>query len=194
MQQTFEKFSELIDRRLSAKIYTTEDSVRYTFFSALTVKSIVPESIVLEYPHPHIAGAEIDTWIFQSGGLPIAMEFKYDRKIPSEGNSPRTHKAGKLFNDLFRLSHLHDNRAAECYFIYLTDNEMSDYMMNPQNKVIEFFDLKPNAIFQIDQAFISDKSSTFRKAAGQYPTSVKIKCAYRSDYADLHCLRIYQIV
>ena len=66
---------------------------------------------------------------------PTAIEFKYDRTIPSEKNAPRTQKAGKIFNDLRRLAMLD----AKGVFVYLTDREMGTYLSNPANGLSDFF-------------------------------------------------------
>lgn len=98
-QETWERFAELLGRRLTKGVFTTEDSVRYTFFTALLEwERLAPEDIVLEHRHPTIASALIDTWIPQLNGAGFAFEFKYDRDIPSGKNSPRTQRAGKKFS------------------------------------------------------------------------------------------------
>lgn len=55
MHEVFTGFSELLQERLAQKIYTTEDFVRYTFFTALlnkvTVRTI---EVILEYLHPNV--------------------------------------------------------------------------------------------------------------------------------------------
>jgi len=83
--QALESFAELIDQRIKRGACTTEDSVRYTFFVALTAAlGIAPDELVLEQAHPRIRGAEIDTFIPDLGGRAVAVEFKYDRAVPSE--------------------------------------------------------------------------------------------------------------
>ncbi|NMX21939.1 hypothetical protein C5S30_05815 [ANME-1 cluster archaeon GoMg4] len=105
MKNVLEGFSTLLRERLS-KTYTTEDSVRYTFFITLLKQTnIAHHEIILEYPHPEISGAKIDTYIpSTSERKGITLEFKYDRQIPSGKHSPRPQKAGKLFNDIYKLS------------------------------------------------------------------------------------------
>lgn len=171
LHATLERFSDLLSVRLIKRIFTTEDSVRYTFFTALLQQSgLKPEDVVLECPHPSIAGAEIDTWIpsFEAGGL--AIEFKYDRDIPSGKNTPRTQKAGKVFHDLYRLGQI--KNGARCLFIYLTGPEMASYFSNPSNGLTEFFSLPQGRTFPIDSAFMSGKSSTFASSVGKAPDVV----------------------
>jgi hypothetical protein len=64
IDDVFSKFSELLGDRFFKAITTTEDSVRYTLFFCLTKHwDIDPSDIVLEYPHPRISGAEVDTYV-----------------------------------------------------------------------------------------------------------------------------------
>jgi hypothetical protein len=66
-----------------------------------------PEDIVLEHDHASIARAKIDTWIPDYAGRSYAIEFKYDRPIPSKLNPPLTQKAGQVLRDVFRLAQAH---------------------------------------------------------------------------------------
>ena len=84
LDETFELFSKYLQTRLLKNVYCTEDSVRYTFFAALLRSTnLNPEDLILEY-HPNIPNAEIDTFIPSYDGTGVVMEFKYDRKIPSQ--------------------------------------------------------------------------------------------------------------
>ena len=77
-------FADLLRVRFENAVPTTEDSVRYTFFAGLLRAGLQPHEIVLEHRHDAIAGAEIDTFIPGIGtGPAVAIEFKYDRGIPS---------------------------------------------------------------------------------------------------------------
>jgi hypothetical protein len=71
-------FADFLNTRLSTGAFTTEDSVRYCLFLALLeVGGVAPEQLLLEYPHPVIKGAEIDTWIAKTDSTPgFAAEFK----------------------------------------------------------------------------------------------------------------------
>lgn len=62
MKSVFALFGDMLETRLLNEVFSTEDSVRYTFFAALLgAGALRPEQIILEYPHPVIARAEIDT-------------------------------------------------------------------------------------------------------------------------------------
>jgi hypothetical protein len=64
LNKTFQLFTEYMKLRFMKNVLCTEDSVRYTFFaSLLKTTTLNPEDIILEYPHPSIRGAEVDTVI-----------------------------------------------------------------------------------------------------------------------------------
>jgi hypothetical protein len=128
----FSAFSNHLQLRLSKGIYTTEDSVRYSFFAAVLANtSLSPADIVLEFPHNTICGAEIDTYIPVFNAGEVIIEFKYDRAIPSKKNPPLTQKAGKLFGDIRRLLAFRTVLPAPLrLFVYLTDQHMATHMTN----------------------------------------------------------------
>lgn len=93
--KVFEKFENYLRERIGTGLHLTEDSVRYSFFAALTDScSIRQHEIVLELPHPSIPNAEIDTYI-KSPELDAYIEFKFHRI--SNSTSPKPQKAGSLF-------------------------------------------------------------------------------------------------
>ncbi|NDB47124.1 MAG: hypothetical protein EB163_07530, partial [Nitrososphaeria archaeon] len=156
IESIFPKFGEFLDERLTKQVFTTEDSIRYTFFYCLTQYfSLKHTEIILEYPHPKIKGAEIDTFIKTDTGNSQVFEFKYDRSIPSERNIPKTMKAGKLFADIFRLSlYKQAYPEAKCFFIYVTDREMAVYFRNDDNNLVDFFDKTNENTLTIDENYI----------------------------------------
>jgi len=83
-----DRFIELLSRRLSLSIPTSEDAVRYTFFAALAEAGMEPEKLILEYQHPDIEAAKVDAVILGDAGQPkVAIEFKYDRR--NRGGTPQ---------------------------------------------------------------------------------------------------------
>jgi hypothetical protein len=194
MKEVLEKFSILLRNRLGSKILSTEDSIRYTFFAALLKKTnIASNEIIFEYPHPKISGAKIDTYIpstLERRGL--ILEFKYDREIPSGKNSPRPQKAGKLFNDIYRLTKFDVDPRATLWFIYLTDSEMATYLRNERNGLVDFFELPFGSILRVDEKYISSKSSTFQGAVGGF-FNADIKSIWTEEMPNRHMLRIYEI-
>lgn len=192
MLNIFKSFSSCLENRIINGIHTTEDSVRYTFFYSLIQNKLQPEDLVLEYPHPNISGAEIDTWIPSYSGNAYAIEFKYHRKLNSKKNRPRTEQAGGTFSDVRRLS-LITTGNLRCVFIYFTDVEMQGYFRNPSNGVSSFFDLEVGSYFDINQSFLGARAKSFQRAAGGN-FSARVKCLLSDDLHDQHSLRIYEVL
>lgn len=195
MKEVLNEFSSLLKKRLLSNAYTTKDSVRYTFFTALLKKTnISPHEVILEYPHPRISMAEIDTYIpSTSERAGLVVEFKYDRRIPSGKNTPMPQKAGKLFNDIYRLAQFDTDPNATLWLIYFTDDEMANYLRNPINGLVDFFDLSVEEALIIDDNYISSKSPTFRGGIGG-PINRKIKTIWSETMPNQHEVRVYEIL
>jgi len=186
-----ERFGELLHTRLESDVLTTEDSVRYTFFAALLEKGGIDcHNVIMEYRHPSIPGAEVDTWIPSIDGSGLAVEFKYDRDIPSGRNAPRTQKAGKVFHDLYRLGKIeaHMRRV----FVYLTGPEMAGYFGNPTNGLTRFFLLPSGESLAIDSAFMAGKSVTFTASVGE-PPNVLVTGLYSRSLPRLHHVQAHEV-
>jgi hypothetical protein len=200
IQKVFQTFSELIHSRLKNGVYTTEDSIRYTFFAALLRETeLRPEDVVLEerHPHPEKTGAEIDTWILSAEDrCGFALEFKYDRKIPSKKNAPKTQKAGKVFHDLYRLSLLPTD--VKRFFVYVADPEMVAYFRKCSNGFAKFFDLGVEASMHIDSAYFQNRSKTLKNSLGTLPVgtfpSIDVVTRYSEILPDEHQLRIFEVL
>ncbi|HJV45277.1 MAG TPA: hypothetical protein VJ824_06075, partial [Bacillota bacterium] len=105
MERAICGFVEALRLRLDKGVFTTEDSVRYTFFTTLMNElNVQPYEVILENLHPSIERIKVDTYIPSTTNRKgLVSEFKYDREIPSGKNAPRPHKAGKVFADIYRL-------------------------------------------------------------------------------------------
>ncbi len=195
MRSIFADFAELLDQRLNGDVFTTEDSVRYTFFLALLKNSFCQHTdIVLEMPHPTIPKAEVDLFIRgEDQRASSAFEFKFDRPIPSEKNSPRTQKAGAVFKDLFRLARVPMDKAQQRFFIYLTANEMADYFRNPQNRLLSFFELPEGQTYSLTTEFVKQQPATFQAAIGEWLIPCVVVSVHRCNLSRQFALRIYQI-
>lgn len=194
-ERSVASFIELINERLEYSVFTTEDSVRYTFFAALLKNGAVPRQVILEYPHPKIKGAAIDTWITPTkeiAGSAIAIEFKYDRPIPSGYNQPKTQKAGSVFKDLQRQALLAEDADVVPYFVYLTTVEMAKYFDNPKNGFGRLWNLEKGEQLNIDERFPNDKSKTFRAQIMAIKPFTVIGVA-SSVLAGAHYLKVYQL-
>jgi hypothetical protein len=191
----FKDFATLLEERLYADIFTTEDSVRYTFFHALLSGGFCNHTeITLELPHPTIAKAKIDLFIQPSDQRPSsAFEFKYDRPIPSKKNAPRTQKAGAVFKDLFRLARIPVETASIRVLIYLASQEMQDYFSNPNNGLSAFYNQAIGNPYQVTSDMMTSKASTFRSVVEDWFTPISVTCLYRRDLSRQHAMRIFQV-
>ena len=192
IERIFSDFGDLLQLRFSEGVPTTEDSIRYTLFAAMLGRDIQPHEVVLEYPHPAIDRAKIDTWIPACFGEPIAIEFKYDRDPPGGKNQPKTQKAGAAFKDLSRL--LRASTATKCtsYFVYVTTREMALYFRNSRNGHDELFDLMPGASIDLQGRYFKDKPATFLSSSGGAFEASIIGILGR-DLANEHALRIWEV-
>lgn len=186
-------FSCLLEQRLDARVFTTEDSIRYTFFAVLLRSGIRPERIILEDKHPYIKQAKVDTVILSAdySSREIAMEFKYDRANPSGTGQPMTQQAGMIFLDLARLLKLRS--VAARYFVYVTDEGLARYLASPRNRFSDFFDLSSGSELKLDKGFFSGRSRTFRESMGGRPVLATVKCMISRDLPRNHHLRIYEV-
>jgi hypothetical protein len=191
LQSALERFGELLHTRLEKGVFTTEDAVRYTFFAALLQSgSFHPHEVIPEFRHPAIAGAQIDTWIPSFDGRGLAVEFKYDRDIPSGRNAPRTHKAGKIFHDLYRLGEI--GSEIHRVFVYLAGPEMSQYFTNAANRLTAFFALPRGHSLIVDSAFVAGRSPTFTAALGATP-NIAVSALYSRSLPRSHEVRVYEV-
>jgi len=195
VKTVFSDFAALLEQRLTSEVFTTEDSVRYTFFYALLKNNFCQHTeVILEKTHPTISKAELDLFICASEEHPsAAFEFKFDRPIPSEKNAPRTQKAGAVFKDLFRLACVPAAEAQQRFFIYLTANEMADYFRNPQNQLQSFFELPEGKTYSLTPEFVKGLASTFQSVVGEWVTPCTVIGVYRRNLSHQFALRIYQV-
>lgn len=195
LEKTFTNFDDLLSQRFQDDIVTNEDSVRYLFFHCLNkYMKIEPNEIVLEYPYENIKGAKLDTFIPPKKGRGgYAFEFKFDRKNVNSRNSPRSMQAGKVFADIFRLN-MFNVKNIRKYLIYVTDSEMKKYFNNKNNGLYDFYNLEVGNKFEINMEYISDKSNTFIKNAGNYAAPVLVKKRYESMDEDDYWIKIFEIL
>ena len=196
LQSAFQKFGDLLDTRFSKEVFTTEDSVRYTFFYAISSEfELVPHDIVLESVHPNIDGhKEIDMLIPEKKDCPeLVFEFKYDVKRRS--NSPRPLKAGHLFADIFRLFlYKKEHQKSKCFLIYVTDFEQANYLSKEENRLDDFFNLPTGQTLQINSDYVNNHSDTFVNAASTYEIhECKILSCLNMDLVNSNFIRIFEI-
>lgn len=193
MENVLTEFSTLLNKRLEAGVLTTEDSIRYTFFYALVLKSsTLPNEIILEYPHPAIPRAVIDTYIPSYQGTSLAIEFKYDREIPSGREIPKPQNAGELFKDMDRLARFSPKSYMNRIQIYVADSLMVTYFNNPENGHEAFFNLRQGSKMTIEESYLVGKPKTFVNSLMARP-SFDILCLWSEKLPRAHELRVFQI-
>jgi hypothetical protein len=198
MESLAKDFHKLLKERFENSVFTTERSVTYTFFATLVMHNYYkPHEILLEYEHPNISGyKKVDSFIPPSNNHDgLVMECKYDRKIPSGKNSPKPQKAGKIFNDLFRLASFTNEKNIAKWFIYLTDDEMTKYFNNTDNRLYDFFNLAQGKMLMIDSDYLNNKSQTFNKAINTNGIDkIYIRSILNNDLPNEHKIKIFEII
>lgn len=193
MIAVFEEFADLLDKRFGRGVVTTEDSVRYTFFAALLKAGVAPHEVVLEYPHPAIDRAKIDTWLPTYRNGSIAFEFKYDRDPPGGTNQPKTQKAGYVFKDLHRQVLVAKEIGVRSYFVYVTSEEMAVYFRNPNNGHFEFWGLEKGGDLDIDEHYFSNKTKTFLSTLGGI-FQAKVIGVFARTLSGGNYVRVYEVI
>jgi hypothetical protein len=195
MENEFIILSKLINERLFEGSYMSEDNIRYSLYSALIQRgNVFHTEISLEYPHPSIKRAQIDTYI-NGDSYPhgVAIEFKYDRSNPGGTNQNRTQRAGAFLADIFRLSLVPNTLAKTKYFVYLTDGEMHSYFCNPNNSLNKLYQLPNNVGFSLDDTLLSKLAKSATSRIGNLLNPCMAKGYYKNSLERNHELRVYSI-
>ena len=194
-QEVFQRFSQLLGERLVKGTGIEEDVVRYSLFASLTEKaSVLRGEILLEYGHPNIPRAKIDGYLPLNDKHGAAVwELKYDRRIPSGYNQPRSNKAGALINDVFRLGTFEIGDAIERLLIYLTDEEMKSYLTNTRNGFNVLFGLAPGGSFRIDRKFLDGRAPSVRNKVHCPLVACDAVARFTMSLPCVHELRVYEI-
>ncbi len=192
MNKIFKSSENLLNKRLTMGTYTTEDSVRYTFFLALKDHDTQPEHIILEDSHPKIDNALVDMSFPLANDKRPFFEFKYHRTPKDRKYKPWAKKCGQLFNDIYRQYRLSDDQN-EAYIIYIYTDEVKQYLnKNGYKHIIEEPDVT------IDDDFLQDRPKTMRECItlqqGQTCPEIHFKCEFKSELNQNHYLRIYKIL
>lgn len=195
-------FIHLLRQRFAANVFTTEDSVRYTFFAALLHHGIMPEQVVLEAPYQSILGAKLDTLVHCTPSSPqLALEFKYTRALRAGGGAvPRPMLAGKIFADLGRLLLWPDPAAR--YFIHVTGRELYNYLTVPHihgafgRSLLApiFTTLRPGSpSHDIDATSFVGLPDTFYKDMGLWPGPATLTVIAREALPQEHHLWVLKV-
>lgn len=193
MEGVWPHFTELLRTRLEADVFTTEDSIRYTFYFAFCAKTgIQPHEIVLEFPHPQIRRAQVDTYVPRFRGASLAVEFKYDRQIPSGQAIPKPQNAGELFKDMYRLARFHPDHPVRRLLVYIADPLMVVYFRNPANGHSRFFSLPQGESMSVQREYLRGKANTFVNSLGAEP-DFKLACVWRAGLPKGNELRVLEV-
>lgn len=186
----------MLRARLDARVFTTEDSIRYTFYAAAsTYAGVRPNEVVLEYPHPVITGAEVDTIMLATAERSsMAIEFKYDRGNPGGTNQNRTRRAASLLVDVFRLAKIPSNIAARRFFVYVTDAEMATYLKNPGNQLHGFFDLAGPAPLALGLGAWASFPQTFRSRVDPHACDCRVKAVFSAELTQDVSVRAFEVL
>ena len=188
------EFVEFLEKRFSSNIVITEDSIRYDLFQCLNENGVNSTTMVLEFPHPSLPRHEVDLVVVSKTNSPeIAIECKYDRKNKGGSNQNRTQRAGKLFQDIYKLKQIKKIYSnCRCFFIYITDDEMTHYLTREQNSFGDFFVLKPHQVFEIHENYLTFRADSFRDKLGDL-FSCKLKCVANVNVLN-NSLIIYEVL
>jgi len=192
LQTTIMRFSELLEIRLKNGVFTTEDAVRYTFFSALMeTTDLQPHHVIPEQPHPAMLGKKIDTYITGADICDIAMEFKYDRSSETESNSPTTQKSSALFCDFQRLLMIPSSPCVQRIMVYLTDQEMASYL---DGNVSELWHLAVEEKLILNASFFNNRTKTFmNELVNRKSFEGSVTLSFSKTLPTTHELRVYSI-
>lgn len=195
LQEAFVEFGRLLEERLSLGIITTEDTIRYMLYVALTTSGGLNHTdLTLEYPHPTLERAKVDTVIRETAGREsMAFEFKYDRANPGGSNQNRTQRAGKALIDIFRLVRVPSNVATGKYFVYVTDAEMAGYFRNPVNRLHSLFELADGATFALSVGGFAGYSRTLVTMLEPMACTCIVSRVFAADLPANHCVRIFRV-
>lgn len=188
---TYDRFTEFLEKRIASSQHLTEDSVRYSFFSAvLQTTPIEQHELILELPHPKYPEQAIDTYVAAADDRPeLFFEFKFHRTSGSK--SPTPQKAGSLFKDVARLASLHSN-GRRCVVIYLTCSEMATYFEKNEAAYSAFWRQATGSEFIYDKAFLAKTSSTFQKESGEYHAA-RVRVEFSKELTCGYHLRIFDV-
>jgi len=195
LADTFKEFAKLLGERLRLGVFTNEDSIRYTFYTALLSSGGLSHTdVILEYPHPVIPRAEIDTIIRSVNDRPpVAVEFKYDRANPGGKNQNRTQRAGAVVNDIFRLAKVPNSLAAVRYFVYVTDAEMAGYFRNPSNRLADLFDVSGTTRFALNPSVFQGFPQTFVTCIASHECDCLVGNVLAADLPSNHHVRAFEV-
>jgi hypothetical protein len=198
MAKTFDEnaflaiLARLLTERKGLTGISSEESIRWTFSHALVLAGYEHWQIQPEDDLPTYTGSRIDLRAIANGGLPvIAAEFKFHRQ--KDAPLPAPQLAGGIFADLARLGVAHHAWKCPCYFVYLTDSAMLDYLRQEQHGCCDFVLCPVGQSIVYDVTRLRGRSDTFLKALGRYLEPVKAICVDRRTISSQYELRVFRV-
>lgn len=190
MNEVFERFEGYLRQRLELGTFTTEDSVRYTLFHALS-ETVPPSRIIVEAPHPAISGKRVDLVAPLDGDhVLLAIEFKYDRR--GKRNAPMPMKAGALIHDFVRMAALPE-QYRERYVVYVTDDEMHGYFERSALRTnMGFYGAVSGTQCIVDPTLLLEQSATLRNRAA-LTQSLFVTVIHAARLPTHHNLRVFSV-
>jgi hypothetical protein len=121
----------------------------------------------------------------------VAIEFKYDRAIPSGRNQPKTMKAGDVVSDMGRLRQVR----SDClrFFVYITDQGMAVYWRNERNRFSKMFSLRPGQSLDVPIELLSAMPATFRSRLKGWSAPLRLVSVCCEDLPRSHYLRMFEV-
>ena len=195
LDKAFDAFAVLLQERFASGVLTTEDSVRYTFYAALTQTcGLRHTDIVLEYPHPAKALKKVDTVVMATARQPsMAFEFKYDRRMEQGTTMNRTQRAGKLFEDIFRLAALPANSAELKYLVYVTDIVMAHYFRREQNRFDHVFELAAGTYIDLHERYFDGYRKSMTAIIAEVACACRVSLFFSRELPGNHFIRVYKV-
>lgn len=131
----------------------TEDNIRYYWLATMLQEDSDLNNYTLEYPYgDKLKGKELDL-LYQQGKQYFAFEIKFHRSTSNSGFA-HTEAAGKLINDILRLQSFNEGQSPQRYLLYITDDEMDQYLNNNSNsyrkELQKFYMGAPMVLFDLD--------------------------------------------
>ena len=161
MKDVFRAFAEAIKNRSDKRKdinSLNEKTIVATLFNVMS-KEFSHNDITLEVPHSTLKKRQsYDMQLCISGNKKIAIECKYYKTTKGPA---RPEKAGKLFEDLHRLSAIHrKEKEATCYCVFIVSEQMADYFSKHHK---DFFNLKENGEWEIPKKYKKQQKKTFKR-------------------------------
>ena len=177
LERVFDDFCEQLNARTK---FTSEDTIRYYWFTSMFKYDSLQDHYVLEEPY-HEANPRLkDTTLLENKELDLlyetltekwAVEIKFHRK--SDATFAHTDAAGAIFADLRRLTYIPNSpdKDVKRLFLYVTDDEMHRYLVKKDNlyreKLMTFYTANPKSTiksFEFEKN-IDDTPKTFVERA-----------------------------